>query len=273
MRAIVLHAGGTGDLVLLESYFAALRAQHDDVHLALVCRADVAPVASLYANPPSEVQAFTFNPYSWTTAGTLDLDELRALTAWCSAYRSDVFVGAELRGTALTAVLAAACGSPRIVVSDAVALADPVGARVAETLQYEPPATVEIVPPAAGEHELDRYARLAGAPARRAPRLQAWADPGVPILAVFPAGAPAIKLLPDEVVVEAATHSALALGVPIALIGAEHERERLQTLAARFGEPPEIITGAPDQLSAVARRLAGARAFLGMTRKPFDRGL
>jgi ADP-heptose:LPS heptosyltransferase len=264
LKIVVLHAGGLGDLVLLETFLAATRANSGTIQIALVCRADIAPISWLYAIRPSEVRTFTFNPYTWPSLDAVDLEEVRSLAAWCSGYQADAFVSAELRGTALTAVLAAASGSPRISISDAQAYVDPLGSQLTKALGYAVTASPEPFLPVAGEHELDRYARLAGVPERGRPVLRRWDAPGPPILAVFPIGAPTIKQLPHNVLIDSATRSARALGVPIALIGSILERDRLTEIAAQFPEPPEIIIGAPEDLSTVSQRIAGARAFLGI---------
>jgi heptosyltransferase-2 len=265
MRIAVLHAGGVGDLVLAETLFAALRERHPDARLELICRADVAPVASLYASPPDAIHPFAFDPYRWDVPSEAVAARIRTV-AESVGPGIELFVSAELRATWLGEVLAA------ILAPEEAVLGDPRDDRnndVAILLRrfgVAPHPELHRLAEVPGEHELDRYARLAGAPARRLPALRtpAGAETDGPWLAVFPAGAPVLKQWPLERTVSAATAIAGRLGARVVLVGSERERPALEAAAARFATAPEILAGTTEGLPAIAERLAGARAYLGI---------
>jgi ADP-heptose:LPS heptosyltransferase len=267
MRIVVLHAGGLGDLVLVESYLAALREQYADARLELVCRADVAPAAALYARPPDAVHTFDFNPYRWAIPDERAALEARTLLHRLPTEPVDLFASAELRATWLSEVLAAA-----LAPVDAV-IADPREPRASDVLillgrlKLDRTRGIRRLAPLSAEHELDRYARLAGAPARRNPALRpiAAAAPATELV-VFPLGATRINRWPMSAMGETALRIAAARGATVTLIGGDKDRAEIESAVAAgcFGAEPAIVTGAAEGLAAVAARIAGAVGYVGI---------
>jgi len=264
MRILVLHAGGLGDLVLAETLFAALRERYPEGRLELACGSEVASVASLYARPPDAVHPFPFNPYRWALPSGLVVADIQALAGRLGD-GVDLLISAELRGTWLGDTLAA------LLAPNEAILPEPPGGKATydlavllRRLSVPRHPTARRVPAAAGEHELDRYARLIGAD-RRLPALRPFGRrAGDPWLAVFPAGSPALKLWPRERMAEAATQLAGRLSARIVLVGSSAERAMLEDAATAFPRRPDLLTADVAGLPGLAERLAGAQGYLGI---------
>jgi ADP-heptose:LPS heptosyltransferase len=267
MRIVVLHAGGLGDLVLVESYLSALRENHPGARLELVCRADVAAAATLYAQPPDATHTFGFNPYRWATPDDHAALDARTLLHRLGPAPADLFVSAELRATWLSEVLAAALAPREAVVADA---REPCSSDVLillAKLQLERNRAIRRLAPASAEHELDRYARLAGAPARRSPALRPIAATAPPSeLVVFALGSTPINRWPMPAMGETARRIAAGLEATITLVGSDEDRADLEDAVAAgfFGAEPAVLTGSPAGLPAVAARIAGAAGYVGI---------
>ena len=70
----------------------------------LVCRADVAPVATLHAQPPDAVVEFDFDPYRWALPDDRAALHARSLLRRIGRPPVDLFVSAELRATWLSEI-------------------------------------------------------------------------------------------------------------------------------------------------------------------------
>jgi ADP-heptose:LPS heptosyltransferase len=266
MRIVVLHAGGLGDLVLVESLFAALRERHAGARLELVCRADVAPVAGLYARPPDAVLAFGFNPYRWALPDDEAALQARTLLRKLPPEPVDLFVSAELRATWLSEILAAALAPEEALIADDRKPRPSDLLILLGKLRLERNRAVSRLPAVAGEHELDRYARLAGAPARRKPALRPPAGAPSGELVVFPLASSPINHWPLSAMGAAALRAAAPRQSTIVLVGGENNRAELEAAiaAGTFGPGAQLVTGAPADLPAVAARIAAAAGYLGI---------
>ena len=266
MRIVVLHAGGLGDLVLVESLLAALRERYAGARIELACRADVAPVTALYAQPADAVHTFAFNPYRWAVPDDRAARQAQSLLPKLRGEPVDLFVSAELRATWLGEVLAAAL-APRAAVtgSDRGLVANDVLILLGR-LGLPRNAAVRRVAAVAGEHELDRYARLAGAAARRAPALRPAAGSASRDLMVFPFGASPLQQWPMPAMGEAAARIAAPRGARIVVVAADAQRGEAEAAVAAgtFGDAPELLLGAPGDLPAVAERIAGSLGYVGI---------
>ena len=267
MRIVVLHAGGLGDLVLVETLLGALRERHPQARVELACRADVAPVVTLYARPPDAVHTFEFNPYRWAVPDESVALQAQTLLPKLRGENVDLFVAAELRATWLSEILASAL-APRIAV-----IADARKPRPNELLillgklRLERNGAVRRLPAIAMEHELDRYARLAGTPVRRVPALRpAPSGAASGELMVFPFGASSIQQWPIAAMGEAALLIARRRGARIVLVGCAAQRGEADASVAAgiFGEAPQLMFCEPAQLPAVAARIAAAAGYLGI---------
>ena len=266
MRIVVLHAGGLGDLVLAETFFAALRERHPGASIELICRHDVAPIATLYARPPDVVHTFGFNPYRWALPDDRAALNARGLLQKLPRDPVDLFVSAELRATWLSEILPAALLPAEAVISDA----RPPHASDLLTLlgkvALERYRGIRRPPAVAAEHELERYARLAGDGTPRRPALRPLAAGESHELVVFPFAASRINHWPLEALGAAAREIAAAHGLPIALIGSAHDRDRLEAAAASgdFGAAPRISAGEAGDLPSIAAQIAGAAGYVGI---------
>jgi ADP-heptose:LPS heptosyltransferase len=268
MRIVVLHTGGIGDVVLLETFLAALREQHPDATLELVCRAPIAPVTRLYARPPDVVHAMTFNPYRWALPDDRAALEAKTLLAKLNQGDPvDLFVSAELRATWLSEILAAAL-RPREAV-----IADPREPQPSDVLillgklRLERNRAIRRPPAGDHEHELDRYARLAGHASRRKPALRTFQPiEGPAELVVFPVSANAANRWNLDAMGEAAQRIAASHAWSMTLISSDADRDVLESAVreASFGGDATIVTGAPDDLAAIAARIAGAAGYIGI---------
>lgn len=266
MRIVVLHAGGFGDLILLESMLAELRVQHPEATLELACRTEVAAVTDLYARPVDVLHAFGFSPYRWALPDDRAALQARTLLQRLAGAPIDLFVSAELRATWLSEVLAAGLaphearlGDHRLPPpSDILILLGKLG--------LERNAAVRRLAPADAEHELDRLARLAGGAARRVPSLRPLEATPAAELVVFPLSATPTNRWPIERMGGAAQRIAAAHGLTIALVGSHENRAELESAvgAGYFGPDPAVVTGGPDTIPAIAQRIAGAHGYLGI---------
>jgi ADP-heptose:LPS heptosyltransferase len=262
-----MHAGGLGDLVLVESLLGALRDKHRGARIELVCRADVAPIAALYAKPPDAVHTFGFDPYRWAVPDDRAALQAETLLIKLGGDAVDLFIAAELRATWLSEVLASAL-APR----DAV-IADDREPRPSELvillakLRIERNAAVRRLSRAAGEHELDRYARLAGAATRRLPALRSAgsARPGGELM-VFPFAASSIKHWSMSALGAAAMRIAEPRQARIVLVGAEADSQEAEEAVASgdFGDGAQVILGTPHDLPSIAERISAASGYLGI---------
>jgi len=268
MKIVVLHAGGLGDLVLVETLLASLRERYPGAHLTLVVRENVASVAALYATPPDAVRVFTFDPYRWA----LPIDAAIAIEPFLVSLALgpvDLFIAAELKSTWLGEVLAAFLAPKRAILCDARI------AKYSELRQLlgllglhrntsaSRPATVD------SEHELDRYARLADA-SRRTPRFRAF-EPGSdqnedPRIVVFAAGSPELKRWDDHAMREALTRIAAHHGARLVLVGSEAERAELDALAGAgdWSASWAVECGTVSDLPRIAAFIAGAIGYVAI---------
>ena len=269
MRVAVLHAGGLGDLVLAETLFAALRERRPQARIELICREDVAPVATLYTTPPDAIHRFAFDPYRWDVPSAAVAAQIRDVAERIGD-GVDVLVCAELRATWLGDGLAALLEPGETIAGDPLERRTTDVAVLLRRLGRRPSAVVRRIAAVDGEHELDRYARLAGTAARRLPALRAPAPRTrrAAWLAVFPFGAVAIKQWPLERTVGAATRIAARLEAGITLVGSKADRPRLKQVAARFDGATELLTADAAGLPALAARLAGATGYVGIDSGP-----
>ena len=267
MRIVALHAGGLGDLVLVESYLSALREKHPAAQLELVCRADVAPVAMLYARPPDAVHPFGFNPYRWAIPDDQAALEAQTLLHRLGGAPVDLFVSAELRATWLSEILAAALAPRDVLIADAREPRSSDVLILLSKLKLDRKGGIRRLGAAGGEHELDRYARLAGASARRSPVLRSIAKPAPSTeLVVFPLGSTPINRWPLRAMGETAQRIAAARRLTVTLVGGDQDRAGIEGAVAAgfFGARTAIVTGSPDDLPSVAARIARAAAYVGI---------
>jgi ADP-heptose:LPS heptosyltransferase len=260
-----LHAGGLGDLVLVESYLAALRERYPGARLELICRADVAPVASLYAEPPDSVIPFDFDPYRWALPDDRTALQAKTLLRKLSDEAVDLFVAAELRSTWLSEILAAALAPRDALIADERLPRPSDLLLLLGKLKLTRNADVRRIGSLAFEHELDRYARLAGANARRLPALRGRGTPAAELV-VFALASSRINRWPLSAMGAAALRVAATRRAAIVLVGSEKDRPELEAAiaAGTFGPEPQLVAGAPGDLPAVAARIAGAAGYLGI---------
>jgi heptosyltransferase-2 len=266
-RIVVLHAGGIGDLVLAESLFAALRERNPFARLELLCRQEAAPIAGLYAHPPDAIHAFPFDPYRWDVPSDLIAAEIRALAAIVGP-GVDVFISAELQSTYLSDVLAAVLASPEAAIGDTSGSGVPFEAfMLMRKLDVVPNRSLRrLAPSGSDEHELDRYARLAGVPSRRLPALRRF-EPALnerPWIAMFPLASKPIQRWPLERTVDVGTRIADRHGASIRLVGSAAQRPDLENVARMFRVVPEVVTGTPADLPDVAGELSTAFGYVGL---------
>lgn len=268
MRTVVLHEGGLGDLILVEPLLATLRAQHPEERVELLCRADVAGLPTLFERAPDVIRPFPFNPYLWSGPSDILAGLVRDYLATLGDLPVRRFVSASLRATPLSEILAAALAPvDGAIFGDPHAIANTTAGVLLEKLGIGPPPTIRRLAERTGEHELERYRRLAGTEAVRLPQLRRLGETAVTrSLAVFPIGGVAIKRWPIDRLVAAAATIAAERQASVVVIGAEHDRSELDAIAAHegFSAPPEVLAGGPGDLVAVATRIAGAIGFVGV---------
>jgi ADP-heptose:LPS heptosyltransferase len=266
MRILVVHAGGLGDLVLAQVLFAALRDRWPGARLELAARADVAPAAALYAVPPDVVHTFPFDPYRWAVPSPLIAAEIRALASDVG-HGVDLLIAAELRGTWLAEALAALLRPGEAI------LPPPRGGRATFDLSLlfrllDVPAMADVQRLAGepDEHELDRYARLAGAGERRLPALRIISAPAAsdPWLAVFPSTSLALKRWPLERIAAATDQIAARHGLTPVIVGSTSELALLERTADACSEQAEVYAANGGGLAELAARLASADGFLSV---------
>ncbi len=264
MRIVVLHAGGVGDLVLVETLLAGLRERSPRARIELVCRADVAPVAALYATPPDAVHTFHFNPYTWDRP-EIAIAQSAALISTIPIEDIDLFVSAELKVTWLSEILAAALPSRDALFGDA-SLEERSTARIAvRGLGLRVRAGIRRLP-VIDEHELDRYARLIDVP-RRMPKLRALrrdvADAERPLV-VFPVGTPELKQWPFDRVADACREIVRRDPRELVLVGSPSERATLEQFAAAYGSPTFSVAPAGPNIADTADVIANASGYLAI---------
>jgi heptosyltransferase-2 len=267
VRIVVLHAGGLGDLVLVETLLAALRERNPDARVELVCRADVAPVATLYARPPDAVHTFEFNPYRWAVPDERAALQAQTLLPKLQGERVDLFVAAELRATWLSEILAGALAPRQTVIADERRPRPNELLILLGLLKLERNQAVRRLPAVAAEHELDRYARLGDVPARRVPALRAAQDgPASDELVVFPFGGSSYQQWPIPAMGEAARRIARSRRARIVLVGSQAQQAEAEAAVAagHFGDAPQLLFGERAELPAVAARIAAASGYLGI---------
>jgi len=254
-----------GDLVLAESLIAGLRDREPSARVELVCRETVAGVASLYRNPPDAIIAFPFDPYLWGEPSDSVADSIRALARRIGG-KIDLLIAAEFRTTPLAEALAAVTKARDVVIGAALGASDNWSVRIlVEKLGVPAQTAVRRLIAVGGEHELDRYARLAES-TRRLPDLRPipTETTAKPKLIVFPFAASPIKMWPLERTVEAASRIAERFDTMIELIGSEDQREILDNLATRFPQPVSVRTGRPSNLQELAAAVSSAYGYLGV---------
>jgi ADP-heptose:LPS heptosyltransferase len=266
MRIVVLHSGGIGDLVLAESLLSGLRHRYPDARLELFCRDDVAEVPALYDRPPDAVRAFPFNPYTWATPHEA-IEPSANLLAELPPGPVDLFISAELRRTWFSEILAAKLAPAEAIFGDASLLDRSTVRIVVRRLGLRLRPHVERLAPIPGEHELDRYARLARGE-RRLPQLRSLrrrsAKKTRPLV-VFPLGVPGLKHWPLDRFLAACTEIRAGNGHPLLLVGSESERPQLESLASwapadSFG----VCSPGKGGLARVADSIANAWGYLGI---------
>jgi len=265
MRILVLHAGGLGDLVLVETLLSGLRERYPGARLELLCRADLAAVPGLYASPPDAVHAFSFNPYTWAVPEQA-LEPSAAFVAALPAGAVDLFVSAELRATWLSEILAAALAPKDALFGDASTTERSVVRITVHRLGLRLRPLIRRLPPLPGEHELDRYARLAGVQ-RRSPQLRPLrraATEGERPLVAFPLSSSAFRCWAFASLAATCRMVTSETAHPILLLGSEAERPELERLAAAESAAAAgpISTLAAD-VAGLADVIANAWTYLG----------
>lgn len=266
MRIAVLHAGGLGDLVLVETLCAGLRERYPEARVELVCRADVAETAALYATPPDAVHAFDFNPYMWATPAQASEQSARFLATFAPGV-VDLFVSAELQATWLSEILAAALVPSEAIFADPSTLDRGTSRIVVRQLGLQLYPHVRRLPLVPNEHELDRYARIVDGP-RRLPQLlplRRTRDEDERSVVVFPLGSTKYKRWPFDRFSDACAALFAAPKQPLILVGSDAERPELEDLAA--GEPARnfrVVTGGAHDVARIADVLANAAGYLGV---------
>ena len=266
MRIAVLHAGGLGDLVLVETLLAGLRERHPEARVELVCRADVAETAALYADPPDAVHAFDFNPYLWATPAEASEPSARFLATFTPGV-VDLFVSAELQATWMSEILAAALVPSEAIFADPSTLDRGTARIVVRMLDLQLYPHVRRLPRVANEHELDRYARIVDG-ARRMPRLRPLRrtiDEDERPIVVFPLGSTELKRWPFERFSDACAALFPAAERALILVGSDAERPELEGFAQ--AEPARnfgVTTGGARDVVRIADVLANAAGYLGV---------
>jgi heptosyltransferase-2 len=263
MRIVVLHAGGLGDLVLVEALLSGLRERYEHARIELICRADVAPVVALYDVAPDAVHAIAFNPYRWEVPRTA-VDESAAFLATLPRDPVDVFISAELSSTWLSEILAAILEPREVMFGDGSTRLRATARIVVRLLGLHLcPAVVRLE--ARDEHELDRYARLAGSERKR-PRLRPlrreMRDDERPIV-VFPMGVPGLKRWPFERLSDACRAIITNRPRPLVIVGSPHERAAIDVLAAEADGTFSVAQTSDDTFDATADLIANADGYIG----------
>jgi ADP-heptose:LPS heptosyltransferase len=268
VRIVVLHAGGLGDLVLIEALLAALRDRYPEARIELVCRADAAPVVALHPRPPDAVHPFAFDPYRWALPDDGVALQARTLLPRLEGPPVDLFISAELRATWLSEILAAALAPGDAAIADPTRPAGSDLSILLGKLRLGRNRAVRRGVGAAGTpHELERYARLAGMDGMRIPQLRRPDDRASSgELAVFPISAGALNRWRIADLAEAARSIAAAHGLTPVLFGSADDGADLEAALASggFGPNARIATGSPADLPEIAARIAAASGYVGV---------
>jgi len=266
-RIVVLHPGGIGDLVLTETLLAGLREREPGARLELLCQVGVAFVPALYREPPDSVIPIPFNPYRWGE----DPGEVAAADIGALAERIgegvDVLVSAEQNPNPLGACLASLLGVGELIIGSTRGhqasrktndLLQRLGASACASIR-------RLEPILGGEHELDRYARIAGS-VRRTPALRPVAadDSNGRTLLVFPFGNSPPDSWPHEQMILAATRIAERYDLSIELIARAKDREAAAALAQRFPVGVSIRVASPAELPEIARAIGSASGYVSL---------
>jgi ADP-heptose:LPS heptosyltransferase len=255
-----------GDLVLVETLLAGLRDREPGVRIELLCRESVALVPGLYREPPHRVIPIPFNPYRWDPEpGDLAAADVRAL-AERIADGVDVLIAAEQNPSPLGPCLASVIGAGELIVGSTKGHEASRKVHVLlRKLGVDPCASVRRLDPIAGEHELDRYARLAGS-ARRTPNFRPiqGGKSATRKLLVFPFNNSAFRVWPHEQMVLAATRIAERYDLSIELVASANEQEAVADLARSFPHDVAIRTGSPAELPDIAVALSSASGYLSV---------
>ena len=257
-RALVVHMGGLGDLVLAAGFFAGLCQRFEKV--TLLCREPVAAVVNLMPEGPHEVVTVGFDPYrevTPTAALEAELEHLGKLET------PDILVSAEFKPTWLSWYLASLLDLEDSFQTQPAPAPHGLLTVLLERKQLNH-RDLAAPPPARYPHERDRYAALARwldtsirDPAWIRPAPAASLAPGS-YIACFPGGAAHIRektwgAMRFRQVLESAN-------MPVVLVGDHGDLSELQA-AAPLGS--QVIVGSAATIHEVAAVVANARAWIG----------
>jgi ADP-heptose:LPS heptosyltransferase len=280
----VLHVGGLGDLVLLSSTLASLRAARPEARITLLARAPVAPLGAqgLLAEAVDEVIALPIDPYRWAAPSKALFGALERTFAALGNPEVELFVSAELRPTWLTWVLAAKLRPQTALTLRSVGYSRALVAAVCDHFKL-PTATFRRYADARSRvHELVRYERLAKALGIEPPGRPRWEYPAKAArqalaarglllnsyVACFPCGAGAIpyKHWPAERFIAVLSAARERLGGRVLAIGDTAESEELEAFAARgtaAGLEMHVFAGGPESIGELRALVASAWGYLG----------
>lgn len=253
-----------GDLVLAEGLFASLRHREPGARVELVCRDVIAHVASLFARPPDAIFAIPFDPHGWDEPSDLAAACIKALALQVGD-GVDLLISAELQPTPLGECLAAVLGVKSLIMGSS----DHNGSwdvhLLLQKLGVSANTSIRRIHVDAGEHELDRYARLAESD-RRAPKLAELDIEAAATrrLVVFPFGSSSLQAWPSERLVAAAMCIAERYDLTIELIGSHDQYAELVALGERFPREVSVRTGLPAEIPVIARLVRSAFGYLGV---------
>ena len=96
-RALVVHTGGLGDLILLSEFVASFKKAHPESTLTLLCRDEFTAIVDCYPIAPDEVIGVPFQPYSWAEPSEELLVLIQPLLSQLAGRRVSLLVDAALR--------------------------------------------------------------------------------------------------------------------------------------------------------------------------------
>jgi ADP-heptose:LPS heptosyltransferase len=262
---------------------AALRAAYPEARITLGCRAAVASLVQLYAEPPDEVLPLEIDPYSHGEPTPDLVSRTRELLETLSSANPDLYIGAGLRPPWLSWIIAAKLQPARAVIAS-----DARPAWLAQEMMTAlslTEATFEYVAVPAGIHERDRYAALlehAGVPWKEGVRVRipdAVARDATQILdaagfsdgnylACFPVSSPVTpeKCWPLERYTQVLCEVHAEYGLPVLLLGDLQEGAEIEQYAGvlrSMGMRVASFVGSPHEIPTAGALLSNARAYLG----------
>ena len=262
---------------------AALRSAYPRARITLGCRAAVAPLIELCAEPPDDVLPFEVDPYAHEEPTPDLISRTRKLLETLPTAKLDLYISAGLRPPWLGWVIAAKLAPARAVIASD---ARPSWlAREILTALNLVEAHFEYAAVSPGIHERDRYAallkhagvsrkdgaefRIPDTAAQDATRiLQAAGFSGGSYLACFPISSRLTpeKRWPLERYTQVLQEVHEKFGLPILLLGDRHEAaeiEQYTVILKSMGMRTASFNGDPCDIPLAAALLSGARAYLG----------